>query len=325
MAPRKEAPANARGLDALRSDLGTAGARPVYLMVGDDRREIDAAIELLQAAAVPEGLEGFNVARVRGLEDTFEDAVAACEILPMLGDRRFVLAREPEKLKGDAALLVAYVKSPCPSTTLVLAPQQLDRRLGWVKATEAAAFTVAFDPPKGRELEAHVRKSLSERGVSIAPDALALLLDLVAAQTILLANEVDKLALACAQSGKVTTDDVAAIVGRTRAIDVWALTNAIEDADQAAALGSLRRLLDDGAAPPMIVGMLDWCLGRLFAGAEPTGFPPRMGQLKQRRSELRGRGERLFGLLRRADRLVRTTGGSPEAALELAVAEAAAP
>ena len=79
------------------------------------------------------------------------------------------------------------------------------------------------------------------------------------------------------------------------------------------------------SAAPMLIGMIDWCLGRLFATAPPPAPPQRRRQLEARRRQLRGRGASLYALLREADRQVRTTGGQPEAALERAVLAAAGP
>jgi DNA polymerase III delta subunit len=182
---------------------------------------------------------------------------------------------------------------------------------------------VTFAPPEGRELETWTRRALERHGVKADADALALLVDMVSADTMLLGNEIEKLALCCKDTGRVRLDDVASVLGRSRTIDAWALTNAIEDADPDAALAALRRLLEQRAAVPMLVGMIDWCLGRLFASEEPRTFPARQKALERRRDSLRGRGERAYALLREADRLVRTTGGDAEAALERAVLECA--
>lgn len=322
MAPRKEVPADARGLAGLKRDLASTGPRPVYLLTGEDRRDLDRGAGEIQAACVPEELEAFNAARMRGLEDSAEDVAAACEMLPMLGDRRLVLVREPERLKGDLLALVAYCKAPCPSTTLVLLPAQLDRRLTWVKQIEPACFKVDFATPAGRELEAWIRDELAARSVTIEPAALALLLDLVSAETILLSNELEKLTLARA-GNSVTVDDVAMVLGRSRTTDIWSLTNAVEDGDRRAALAALRRLFEQGAAAPYIVGMLDWCLGRLFASEPPRAFGGRQQVLDRRRAALQGKGQAAYALLREADRLVRTTGGAPEAVLERLVLELA--
>lgn len=323
MPAKRGEPIGLPGLAALTARLDQVGLEPAYLLVGADRRDIDAAMALLEGRAVPEELRGMNSVRLRGLEDSHDDVILACSTLPMLGDRRFVLVREPERLKGDPARLVAYLADPSPSSCLVLVPTQLDRRLSWVKAIEARALVISFEPPAPRDLDAWVRKSLQSKGLSVEPAALMLLKDLVETETLLLSNELEKLALLCADSKKVTAADVEAILGRTRVIDSFTLTNAIEDADPRAAIQSLHRLLEQGAAVPMLVGMVDWCVGRLLASEEPRTFPARKHALERRRDALRGRGPAIYTLLREADRLVRTSGADAAAALERAVLAAA--
>ena len=326
MAAKRNEPSGPRGLGGLgplTARLDAQGLEPAYLLVGDDRKDIDAAIVLLETRAVPEELRGMNSLRLRGLEDAHDDVLMACSTLPMLGDRRFVLVREPERLKGDPAQLVAYLEHPSPSTCLVLVPTQLDRRLTWVKALEARVLIISFDPPAPRDLDAWVRKSLQSRGLTVEPTALALLRDLVETETLLLSNELDKLALLCADAKTVTAKDVESILGRTRAIDSFTLTNAIEDGDPRAAIQALHRLLEQRAAVPMLVGMVDWCVGRLLSSEEPRTFPARKAALDRRRDALRGRGLEIYALLREADRLVRTSGADAEAALERAILAAA--
>ena len=323
MAGKRTEPVGIPGLTALLARIDERGLEPAYLLVGDDRRDIDAALTLLEDRAVPEDLRSLNSVRLRGLEDSHDDIVATCSTMPMLGERRFVLVREPERLKGDAAALVAYLKQPSPWACLVLVPASLDRRLGWVKAVEANSVVVSFEPPAPRDLDAWVRRELKSRGLQVEPAALDLLRDLVDAETLLLANELEKLALLCADRKIVTAADVESILGRTRAIDSFVLTNAIEDGDAAAAVAALRRLLEQGAAVPMLVGMVDWCVGRLLASEEPRTFPARKPVLLRRRAALAGHALEVYSLLKEADRLVRTTGGDAEAALERSVLVAA--
>lgn len=314
------------GLPGLASLVGRADARGLehaYLLVGDDRRDIDAAIVELEARAVPEDLRSLNSVRLRGLEDSYDDIAFACSTMPMLGERRFVLVREPERLKGDAASLVAYLKRPSDTACLVLVPASLDRRLGWVKAVEASSVVVSFDPPAPRDLDAWVRRELGSRGLRVEPAALDLLRDLVDTETLLLGNEMEKLALLCADRKLVTAADVESILGRTRAIDSFVLTNAIEDGHAGAAVSAMRRLLEQGAAVPMLVGMVDWCVGRLLASDEPRTFPARKAVLLRRRTALAGRALEVYTLLKEADRLVRTSGGNAEAALERGILVAA--
>ena len=325
MPPRRERSGGIASLHDLIARVDATGLPPVVLLAGDDRRQVDEALALLRERAVPRELEAFNCVGLRGGEASFEDVVLACSILPMLGDRRLVSVREPERLTGDPASLAAYMKNPSPTSLLLLAPLQLDRRLGWVKAMEASALSCDFAAPAARDVEAWARRALKAKGLTIEPSALAMLQDLVQAETLLLGNELEKLTLCCAGAGVVTAADVEAVLGRTRTVDAWSLTNAVEDGDPAAAVAALRRLLDQGAAIPMLVGMLDWCLGRLLASEPPRTFPARLPVLERRRKALRGRAARVMGLVRDADRLFRTTGGDAAAALERAVLAASAP
>jgi DNA polymerase-3 subunit delta len=326
VAPRREAAApGLRGTESLRADLDARGLQAAYLLAGEDRLSLDESVALLAERAVDPELAAFNTVTLRGDDSTWEEALAACEELPMMAPRRLVLVREPESLEGEASALVAYLKAPCATTTLVLASQRVDRRLSWVKALEASATCVAFAPPQGRELEAWIRRALSLRDVRIEEDALALLADLVQAETILLAQEIEKLALLCRDTGVATKDDVAAILGRTRTTEIWDLTNAVEDGDPERAAAAWRLLVEQRAAPVMVIAMLDWCLGRLLASEAPRAMPSRESVLRRRRDALSGQGERLLGLLRAADRMVRTTGGDAEAAIERLVLAASQP
>jgi DNA polymerase-3 subunit delta len=323
VAARRAEPLGIPGLAGLLARIDERGLEPAYLLVGDDRRDVDAALVELETRAVPEDLRSLNSVRLRGLEDTCDDVVMACATMPMLGERRFVLVREPERLKGDTAHLVAYLKRPSEFACLVLVPASLDRRLAWVKAMEASSVVVSFEPPAPRDLDAWVRRELKSRGLQVEPAALNLLRDLVDTETLLLANELEKLALLCADRKLVTAEDVESILGRSRAIDSFVLTNAIEDGDPGAAVAALRRLLEQGAAVPMLVGMVDWCVGRLLASEEPRTFPARKPVLLRRRAALSGRALEVYALLKEADRLVRTSGGDAEAALERSVLVAA--
>lgn len=305
-----------RGLPALEENLGARGLLPVYLLLGEDRQQVEAALELLTDRAVPEELRALGALRLRGPDATVDDVVAACQTLPMLSNRRLVVVREPEKLEGDAERLVAYVAAPCPTTCLVLVPLAFDRRLRVSKGLLAHATTAQFEPPSGSDLDAWVRLALSSRGITVKQDALDLLRDLVQADTLLLSNELEKLALACAGTRVVEKADVGDLLGRTRALEIWDLTNAIEDGNAEAAARTLRLLLQRGAAVPMLVGTLDWCLGRLVGSEPPKTHPGRRRALEARRRAVAGRAEELYALLRAADRMVRTSGASAEAALE---------
>ena len=113
MAPRKEAPADVRGLEAFSQDLAASGPRPAYLLTGEDRRDLEQALQMLQAACVPPGLEAFNATRLRGLEDDADDYTLTREILGDIPGIRFELDgsddRFPKKIRNASRAKVPFV------------------------------------------------------------------------------------------------------------------------------------------------------------------------------------------------------------------------
>ncbi|MEM7248218.1 MAG: DNA polymerase III subunit delta [Acidobacteriota bacterium] len=313
------------GAAGLRRALDGGAPPPLLLFLGEDRRELEDALNELENRLVEEDFRPMNSARLRGSETEVAELLNLCATLPLMAERRVVVVREPEQLKGDIDAFIEFLGEPPAETCLVLVPTKFDKRQRLSKAILDAATTVSFEAPGPQELEAWVARILGRDGLSLSPDAFALLADLVEANTLLLSHELEKLALYCHGREVVEREDVEALLGRSRSIEVWDLTNAIEDGRPDEAAAALQRLLDQQVAIPLLVGTLDWCLGRLLASEEPRARPGRRRSLERRRRALQGRAGEVTSLLREADRAVRTTGALPEHLLLKAVLAAAQP
>jgi DNA polymerase-3 subunit delta len=72
----------------------------------------------------------------------------------------------------------------------------------------------------------------------------------------MLTNELNKLAAAALPSGLITSDLVEELVGRSRELMNWELTDQMLSRNRAGALRTLKHLLDDGAPPVMLIGLI---------------------------------------------------------------------
>jgi DNA polymerase III delta subunit len=63
-------------------------------------------------------------------------------------------------------------------------------------------------------------------------------------------------------------------VGPAALQDDWALTNAIEAGDAAAASGQLALVMDAGAPPEKVLGQLGWLVRTKFPTIAPSGLKP---------------------------------------------------
>src|SRR5437899_1491681 len=71
-----------------------------------------------------------------------------------------------------------------------------------------------------------------------------------------LANELNKLSAAAMPSGKITIELVEALVSRSRELMNWELTDQMLLGNRRRALQTLEHLLDDGAPPVMLIGLI---------------------------------------------------------------------
>jgi DNA polymerase III subunit delta len=85
---------------------------------------------------------------------------------------------------------------------------------------------------------------------------LGILLDAVGADAMRLANEVEKLSIFAGPGGKVTGEDVRALVVNASESTIFGLVNALGRRDRAAALASLDLLVRDGEYLPLALTFL---------------------------------------------------------------------
>ncbi|HEX8723610.1 MAG TPA: DNA polymerase III subunit delta, partial [Pyrinomonadaceae bacterium] len=91
---------------------------------------------------------------------------------------------------------------------------------------------------------------------------------LVGASVRQLATELEKLATAALPGGQITPELVEALVGRSRELSNFELSDHLIARDRRRALETLRKLLDDGAEPVMLIGLLASNFHRLALAKE---------------------------------------------------------
>lgn len=215
--------------DALLLSLKKKGAAPerVYLLHGDEEVLKDEAIRALLDAAVGSNRD-FNLDVRYAADLTPESLHALVNTPPMLAERRAVVVRGVEQLgKRKTKLrdeLLRYLADPNPTTVLVLvvaAGEELDAELA------RACSSVLLEPLASDRVPRWLQHHASTLGVTLAPDAVELLLSAVGGDLSTLARELEKLASLAAGTGRpVSADDVTSMVGVRRGETIYDLVHA---------------------------------------------------------------------------------------------------
>ena len=245
------------------------GLRPLYLLLGSEVYLRRVASQTITEAALSRTLlREFNESAFSLVSDPVQSAIAAAEQLPMMSDTRVVRIRDFAKLReADEDSLIRYLNNPAPSTVMIFIADELDKRKKSSKVLLDTCTVVEFAPLKDVEAKAWVKTRLKELKVTAEDQVLSEFVRLVGTDVQTLFNELEKLASAAASGGnRITLDLVDELIGRSRELSNFELADHLMAGNRKKALETLHRLLEDGAEPVMLVGLIAGNYHRLALG-----------------------------------------------------------
>ena len=256
--------------EELWRDLKAGKVGPLYLLFGPEDYLRDAAARAVADAALKgAALREFNESAYSLASADVQHAIATAEQLPMMAGRRVVRVTDFGRLReADEEALVRYVTRPVETSTVVFVSGDLDKRRRLSKTLLDACASVEFAELKDAELAAWARDRLRHLGAHADERTLRQVVALVGASVRQLATELEKLSTAALPDGQITMEMVDALVGRSRELSNFELSDHLIARDRRRALETLRKLLDDGAEPVMLIGLLASNFHRLALAKE---------------------------------------------------------
>jgi DNA polymerase III subunit delta len=244
--------------DELKRQLKQGQLAPLYLLHGpEEYLRAQAARAISEAALKDAPLREFNEATYSLAQTDVQQALAAAEQLPMMTARRVVRVTDFARLReADEAALTRYLARPVETSVVIFVTDDLDKRRRLSKTLLDACVSVEFAAQTDNELAAWAREHLKRAGAEADERTLRQVIALAGPSVRRLANELNKLATAALPAGDITMEMVDALVGRSRELSNFELTDHLIARDQRGALATLKKLLDDGAEPVMLVGLI---------------------------------------------------------------------
>lgn len=262
----------------LSQPLKQGKIEPVYFLFGPETYLRDQAARAIADEALRETLlREFNDASFRLADGDAGPAIAAAEQLPMMSSRRVIRVTDFTKLdEANEAIVLSYLERPVETSVVVFIADDIDKRKKLTKTLmQGAAFE--FAPLNDAELRTWARAHLKELGTEVEANVLNCIVELVGPDVRRLSNELNKLSAAALPSGKITMPMVEALISRSRELLNWELTDQMIACDRPGAMQALKYLLDDGALPVMLIGLIASSYRRLALAKSlhEKGAPPR--------------------------------------------------
>jgi len=253
---------------------------PVYLFVGEEDFLAEECVEGIIQGLLTADTKAFNLDIVYGSKADARDVMAHAASFPMMSNRRVVVVKEFDKLlSNDTAkeIVASYISRPLDSTCLVLLAEKPDFRTKPFIDLKKSGFIFAFNLLYDNQIPAWISERCRKMGKDVDLEACRLMQAYIGNSLRAIQNELDKLFIYLGERTRVTTEDVADVVGAARGFTVFDLQNAIGKKNLEEALRIVNRMIEAGETSQLTIVMLTryfnilWKLQYLFAnGASET-------------------------------------------------------
>ncbi|MFN0278888.1 MAG: DNA polymerase III subunit delta [Pyrinomonadaceae bacterium] len=263
----------------LKDQLRRREIAPVYLLFGAETHLRDIAAKTIADISFAEGdLRDFNETSFSlNSEHNLERALAAAEQLPMMASRRVIRISDVSIsatgfrdtiTEEHEPVLSAYMANPSPHATVIFIADELNgvRKMG--KFLREKTTAVEFTRLDDRQLTEMARSKIQDAGMQIDEAALRQLIGLVGADVRRLTNEINKLAAAAMPDKIITSALIDALVPNSRELTNFELTDHLVAGRRTQALTVLKKILDDGAEPLALMGLISYNYRRLLMAKE---------------------------------------------------------
>lgn len=263
----------------LRAQLKRGELSPVYVLFGAETYLRDLAAKTVADRAFSEGdARDFNeTSFALNKAGELANVLTAAYQMPMMASRRVVRVTNVRITQGgrgdtigdaDENALQSYLNDPAKDSIVIFVADELNgvRRMG--KLLREKAFAVDFEPMADAELTNWAADRISETGCGIERAALDLLVKRAGPDVRRVTNEAAKLVTAALPEKLITAELVDELVPFTRELDNFEFGRHLVAGDRSAALRVLRKIIDDGAEPVMILGLIAYNVRRLLIAKE---------------------------------------------------------
>ena len=255
--------------EELFRELKKGAIRPIYCLYGGDDYLKDEAYSRLKEEALKGGIVDFNYDLFYCGEADIARALSAASTLPVMAARRLVVLKDADKLRAhEQEALIAYVENPSETTTLVFIAAAIDRRKKLFTLIGKRGAMVEVNSPFEREMPKWIRWVANKKGVEIADEAARYLVDIVGNDLNSIANEVEKAALFAGDRKRIELGDIESVTVDIKAKTVFQLIDAIGTKNLKKSLENLKKLLDSGESPLLILNMIVRQVRLIWTGLE---------------------------------------------------------
>jgi len=215
-------------------DIGRATFAPFYVLMGEEPYYSDIIMDEISEKALTPDEKGFNFLTLYGSDVNAAQVVEASRRFPMLASRQVVMVKEAQMM-GNLNDLEHYFAQPLSSTLLVVSlnGKSLDKRTTLYKAANSKGVVLETFSLRDEMVPNWIERHLRSKGITIVPEAGALMADYCGTELRKLVLELNKLITNLSGDCKqIEIKDIEDNIGISREFSVFELTRALSFKDR---------------------------------------------------------------------------------------------
>lgn len=244
------------------SEVGKREFSNLYLLHGSELFVMEEMEQRIVSSLVPKDLAAFNLTVAYGSEVDLEAFIASAASFPFLTDKRVLVLKELEKLRGSWKPLIEYCLDPVLSSVVILIYSSCDewgepvsQPRDFAKLADAVnkrGRVLAFEKLRSEDLNLWVRRKAKLLGFELTQEASEALIENVGENLFNLRNELEKLSLLF-EGQKVEVSSLSAVIGAFRMNALAELMNSLAPGGEKRSVELLTRIVQTDAEKASVI------------------------------------------------------------------------
>ncbi|MFM2338172.1 MAG: polymerase subunit delta [Bacteroidota bacterium] len=226
--------------------------KPLYWLEGEEEYYIDKLTHYAEHHILSESEASFNLSIFYGKDANWAEVVNACRRYPMFAERQVVILKEAQQMK-DVTKLEGYIDNPLSTTLFIVCykEKKIDARTKFAKTVKEKGVLFSTKKMYDRELPAWAQEMIKERGLTITPKGLALLVEHIGNDLSRIENEIEKLSINLGKRTNITEDDIENYIGVSKEYNIFELQAAMAAKDLSRAIKIIQYFDSNPKAAPL--------------------------------------------------------------------------
>lgn len=242
-------------MQRINNDIKNGSFQPVYLLYGEERYLIKQYKDKLKKAlCAPEDTMNSHFYEGKGI--SAGEIIDLAETMPFFADRKVIFLENSGFLKSSGEQLAEYIGEQNPTTILVFAETEVDKRSKLFKAIQAKGCAVEFTQQDENTLKRWIAGILGREGKKITENTINLFLSKTGTDMENIHGELEKLICYCMDKEIITSEDVDTVCTTRITNHVFDMVDAIANKKQAKALQLYYDLLALKEPPMRILALI---------------------------------------------------------------------